>query len=237
MALQSLHFTVSMVAKRFYFDAFHLRTANCLYVCAINFELKKTMEKCDLKVIAENSIDENVLDEATDEVVETDEEETKANAAIDLIPSIGRISLQFYDGICPPDCNYPKTYYTVNGKERLILIFAENFRRQYVELNPKRNSLVLAVQNECEIQKFVSTTIRPSVFLFAELIDGWQGPAQFVADFIRYEPLEDQTHMVSTYKIPIGAICTEQKIKRFFFVLLFRECFIKFTFLCFFLYM
>lgn len=159
------------------------------------------MEKGDLKVIAESSIGENVLDEPADEeVFENDEEETKANAAIDLIPSIGRISLQFYDGVCPPECNYAKTYYTVSGKERLMLIFAENFRRQYVDLNPRRNPLVLAVQNECEIQKFVSTTIRPSVFLFAELIDCWLGPAQFVADFISYEPLEDQTHLVSTHK-------------------------------------
>lgn len=161
------------------------------------------MEKVELKVIDESSIDENILEEQTNGVVvENGDEGTKANAAIDLIPSIGRISLQFYDDICPANCNYSKTYYTVNGKERLMLIFAGNFRRQYVTLNPRRNPLVLAVQNECEIQKFVSTTIRPSVFLFAELIDCWQGPAQFVTDFIRYEPLEDQTHMVSTYKIP-----------------------------------
>lgn len=158
------------------------------------------MEKSDLKVIDENSVDENVIDGLTrEEAVECEKvEEMKANETIDLIPSIGRISLQFLDGICPADCNYPKTYYTVNGKERLVLIFAENFRRQYLELYTRRNPLVLAVPNECAIQKFVSTTIRPSVFLFPELIDCWQGPAQFVADFIRYEPLEDQIAMVST---------------------------------------
>lgn len=158
------------------------------------------MEKSDSKAITESSIDSNILnDQPEDEIAESEEVEPKANEAIDLIPAIGRISLQFYDGVCPPDCNYPKTYYTVNGKERLVLIYAENFRRQFLDLYPKRNPLVLAVQNECGIQKFVSTTIRSSVFLYSELIDCWQGPAQFVADFIQYQPLEDQTALVSIW--------------------------------------
>lgn len=157
------------------------------------------MEKSDSKTsAASHSIDEIVRDESKDDVVlDEDECEPTANEAIDFIPSIGRISLQFYDGICPADCDYPKSYYTVNGKERLMLIFAEHFRLQYIDSHPQRNPLVLAVPNECKIQKFVSTTIRPSVLLYAELIDSWQGPAQFVADFIRYEPLEEQTMLVS----------------------------------------
>lgn len=161
------------------------------------------MEKSDLNVqIGEHSINENVHDESADEeekIVAIEDVAKNATEAIDLIPSIGRISLQFYNGICPSDCQYPKTYYTLNGKERLVLIYAENFRRQFIELSPHRNPLVLAVPNECEIQKFVSTTIRPSVFLFSELIDCWHGPAQFVADFICYESLEDQTALVSRY--------------------------------------
>lgn len=158
------------------------------------------MEKIDSKTTAEDSVAETA---PSDEeiVVETEEVHPNASEAIDSIPSIGRISLQFYDGTCPADCDFPKTYYTVNGKERLMLIFAENFRRQYLDVYPKRNPLVLAVRNECEIQKFVSTTIRSSVLLFAELIDCWQGPAKFVADFIMYEPLEDQTALVSTYHL------------------------------------
>lgn len=162
------------------------------------------MEKIDSKTIAENSVEENVVEVPTnEEIVESEDVDPNDVKAIELALSIGQISLEFHDGICPADCNYPKTYYTVNGKERLVLIFAENFRRKYLELHPNRNPLVLAVPNEYEIQKFVSTTIRSSVILFHELIDCWQGPGQFVADFIKYEPLDDQIAMVSTYMCKI----------------------------------
>lgn len=93
----------------------------------------------------------------------------------------------------------PKSYFTLSPKEKLLLLFAENFRRQFKELYPKRRPLVLAVENECQVQKFVSTTIRPSTFVeFPELIDNFQKCASFVADHILYEPLENATKIVST---------------------------------------
>lgn len=111
--------------------------------------------------------------------------------------AIGRISLAFIDGDSNEFSEFPSTYYTFSAKERLLLIFAENYRRQFVHEFPHRKPLVLAVPNECEIQKFVSTTIRPSVFLYPELIDDWKGIARFVSDFITYEPLQDPTQLVS----------------------------------------
>lgn len=198
---------------RFLFES---KVAFILHPYTRNLFFAKNMEKSDLVAIEENLIGEDApVQSADEESVDGEDVEAKANEAIDAISTIGRISLQFYDGICPSDANYPKSYYTVNGKERLLLIFAENFRRQYVELNPKRNPLVLAVPNECEIQKFVSTTLRSSVFLFPELIDCWHGPAQFVADFIRYEPLDDQTAMVS--KKPKSQYQMEMKRNRFLY--------------------
>lgn len=95
--------------------------------------------------------------------------------------------------------NLSESYFTLSPKEKLVLVFAENFRRQYKELFPKRRPLVLAVENECHVQKFVSTTIRPTTFIeFPELIDNWKACASFVADHIIYEPLESSTNMVST---------------------------------------
>lgn len=117
--------------------------------------------------------------------------------ALEVEKDTGRISLAFIDGDPNENSEYPLTYYSFSAKERLLLIFTENFRRQFIYDFPNRKPIVLAIPNECEIQKFVSTTIRPSVFLYPELIDDWQGIAQFVADFIIYEPLDDPIQLVS----------------------------------------
>uniref|UniRef100_A0A182RCK8 Uncharacterized protein n=1 Tax=Anopheles funestus TaxID=62324 RepID=A0A182RCK8_ANOFN len=110
---------------------------------------------------------------------------------------------------------YPETYRTLSSKEKLVLLFAENFRRQYREKFPNRQPLVLAPPNECDVQKFVCTTLRPSVLLFPDLIGSWQEIAAFVADYIVYEPLVDQTNMVSDSRfsfmlrrVSLPEICT-----------------------------
>lgn len=93
----------------------------------------------------------------------------------------------------------PESYFSLSPKEKLLLLFAENFRRQFKELFQSRRPLVLAVENECRVQKFVSTTIRPSTFVeFPSLIDDWQACAYFVADHILFEPLSNPTKLVST---------------------------------------
>ncbi|KFB45988.1 hypothetical protein ZHAS_00013954 [Anopheles sinensis] len=94
--------------------------------------------------------------------------------------------------------SFPETYRTLSSKEKLVLLFAENFRRQYREKFGHRKPLVLALPNECGVQKFVSTTLRPSVLLFPDLIGSWEEIAAFVADYIAYEPLDNQVNMVST---------------------------------------
>lgn len=48
-----------------------------------------------------------------------------------------------------------------------------------------------------QLQKFVSTTIRPTSFSFPELIGSWENISAFVADFIEYVPLENPTELVS----------------------------------------
>lgn len=96
----------------------------------------------------------------------------------------------------------PVSYFTLSEKEKLLLLFAENFRRQFKEVYPSRRPLVLAVENECRVQKFVSTTLRPATFVeFPDLIDDWQACASFVADHIKYEPLEESTKIVSKTSI------------------------------------
>lgn len=115
-----------------------------------------------------------------------------------IAQKIGKISMHFFENFAYESV-YPESYYTLSSKERLLLLFAENFRRQYQILYEKRMPLMLAVENECGVKKFVSTTIRPSTLLYPELIGNWMGPAQFVADFITFEPLKDPIAMVSHY--------------------------------------
>lgn len=77
----------------------------------------------------------------------------------------------------------------------MLLLYAENFRRQYWEKYPQRKPPILAIPNECGVQKFVSTTIRSTPLIFADMIGNWEENASFVADFIEYEPLEVPTAM------------------------------------------
>jgi hypothetical protein len=117
----------------------------------------------------------------------------------DLNAQSGMIYTCFPDGQNNPEyAHLPTPYFTLSPKEKLLLVFAENFRRQYKQLYPKRRPLVLAVENECKVQKFVCTSIRPTTFIeFPELIDNWKACASFVADHIAYEPLENSTNIVS----------------------------------------
>lgn len=93
------------------------------------------------------------------------------------------------------DNQFPTSYTSTTSKERLLLLFAENFRRQFSVAFEQRRPLILAVANEAGIQKFVSTTIRSTTLLFADLVGNWEGPAQFVADFIEFEVLRDPIRM------------------------------------------
>ncbi|XP_043273316.1 dynein regulatory complex subunit 7-like [Venturia canescens] len=88
----------------------------------------------------------------------------------------------------------PPSYRTVSGKEKNLLYHAENFRKQYHTIYPDRKPLLLAVDNECGVQKFVSTSIRPSTLLYPELYT-WQGCANFVSDHLEYEPPERPLNM------------------------------------------
>ena len=68
---------------------------------------------------------------------------------------VGRIDLSFPESteeFKDSDQCYPPSYYTLSPKERLILLYAENFRHQFVINNCKRRPLVLALPNECNVQ-------------------------------------------------------------------------------------
>nr|CAD7413019.1 unnamed protein product [Timema poppensis] len=92
--------------------------------------------------------------------------------------------------------NLPHSYSHQTNKEKLILWYAENCRRQFHFLHPDRRPQFLAADNECGIQKMVCTTIRPTSVPYPEF-STWQGCAKFVSDHLLYKPLEKPTVLFS----------------------------------------
>ncbi|KAH9491420.1 Dynein regulatory complex subunit 7 [Bulinus truncatus] len=93
-------------------------------------------------------------------------------------------SIEIFD----PD-QFPISYKDNLPKELMVLQYAESFRRQYVHLYRDRKPLFLSPVNECNIEKFVCTTIRPCQLPFKELYT-WDGAAEFVSDYLNFETLE-----------------------------------------------
>ncbi|XP_054311036.1 dynein regulatory complex subunit 7 isoform X5 [Pongo pygmaeus] len=95
----------------------------------------------------------------------------------------------------------PVSYKTNTPKEEHLLQVADNFSRQYSHLCPDRVPLFLHPLNECEVPKFVSTTLRPTLMPYPELYN-WDSCAQFVSDFLTMVPLPDPlkppSHMYSS---------------------------------------
>ncbi|XP_051879591.1 dynein regulatory complex subunit 7 isoform X2 [Pristis pectinata] len=88
--------------------------------------------------------------------------------------------------------NYPPSYQKNTTKEQVMLQYAENFSQQYKYLYPDRKPLLLSPLNECKIQKFVSTTLRPTLLNHKELYT-WKGCAEFVSDFLIVDSLDPIT--------------------------------------------
>ena len=86
----------------------------------------------------------------------------------------------------------PQSYKENSAKEQKIIRYALDYNKTFTELYPKRHQLLLLPLNECGIQKFICTTIRPTQLNYTDLYD-LDNCAQFVANFLKYEPLPDYT--------------------------------------------
>eukprot|EP00112_Aurelia_sp_Birch-Aquarium-sp1_P024025 Seg740.7 transcript_id=Seg740.7/GoldUCD/mRNA.D3Y31 product="Dynein regulatory complex subunit 7" protein_id=Seg740.7/GoldUCD/D3Y31 len=83
----------------------------------------------------------------------------------------------------------PKTYAQNTEKEKTTLSYCQNFHRQFVHLYRDRRPILLAPPNECSVEKFISTTIRPTLLQYKQIYD-YDGCAEFVADYLNFEPLD-----------------------------------------------
>ncbi|NXV91317.1 DRC7 protein, partial [Calonectris borealis] len=81
------------------------------------------------------------------------------------------------------------SYKTNSLKEKKLLHIADHFFQQYTHLCPDRKPLFLHPVNECGVEKFVSTTVRPTLLPYTELYH-WDGCASFVSDYLTMEPLK-----------------------------------------------
>ncbi|KAM3920678.1 dynein regulatory complex subunit 7 [Leptodactylus fuscus] len=100
--------------------------------------------------------------------------------------------------------SFPSSYTENSPKEQTLLNLAENFCRQYTHLYPDRESLFISPLNECGVEKFVCSTLRPTLLPYPELYH-WEECARFVSEFVTMEPLNPEIelpqHLFSSYSI------------------------------------
>ena len=97
--------------------------------------------------------------------------------------------------------NLSETYFSNTNKEELCLEYARNFDIKFKRLYPKRDELYLVAKNEHGVEKFIPTTLRPTLLPFREIYDV-EETAAFVANYLHFEPLEVRTAPPSVLPSP-----------------------------------
>ncbi|XP_075045545.1 dynein regulatory complex subunit 7 [Mixophyes fleayi] len=99
------------------------------------------------------------------------------------------------------DMRFPSSYTSNSPQEQMLLSLAENFWRQYTHLYPDRKPLFISPLNECGVEKFVCTTLCPTLLPYPELYN-WAECARFVSEFVTMQPLrppmEQPRHLFSS---------------------------------------
>ena len=84
----------------------------------------------------------------------------------------------------------PTTPYKENTpKEELVLEHVIQFKKQFQQHIGENRELFLYPKNECEVYKFICTTIRPTKMGFLELYN-YEECAQRLSRFVQYEELD-----------------------------------------------
>jgi hypothetical protein len=85
----------------------------------------------------------------------------------------------------------PSTYTSNTIKEELCSEYIASFRENFSRIFPSRKTPFMIAKNEYGVDKFVCSTLRPTVTPIPELYDLHEC-ASFMAGFIMYEPLDPQ---------------------------------------------
>ncbi|GFU61424.1 dynein regulatory complex subunit 7 [Nephila pilipes] len=91
------------------------------------------------------------------------------------------------------DQNVPISYSENSQKEIEVLILAERYQRQFRFLYPQRPIPTLYLENECRINKLVSTSLCPFKMTKTTELREWKDCSNFLADYIEYIPLDIPT--------------------------------------------
>ncbi|OAF68576.1 Coiled-coil domain-containing protein, partial [Intoshia linei] len=101
----------------------------------------------------------------------------------------------------PQEIVYPPLYKSYSSQEVLVNKLVDNFIHQYQHLYPDRRPLMLSPVNECGLQKFVCTTINPTIVPIDELYY-WSGLAEFVSNYFKFEMLNLPYELPKTLRSP-----------------------------------
>nr|CCM12910.1 hypothetical protein, conserved [Leishmania guyanensis] len=84
----------------------------------------------------------------------------------------------------------PASFYTNTTTDDNVLAVAKEFDILFHKYFPDRKPLFLSPSNECQCPKMICSFVRPTLLPYDQLFD-LEGSCQFVADYVRYEPLYD----------------------------------------------
>eukprot|EP00079_Xenopus_tropicalis_P024210 XP_012816760.1 PREDICTED: dynein regulatory complex subunit 7 isoform X1 [Xenopus tropicalis] len=137
------------------------------------FEEEDKEREEDQVLDSDEVLDSNELNDMQECLSQTDLSNIDNNRAIQQL-SLG--SMEF------------PSYTTNSEKEEMLLGLADNFWHQYTHLYPDRKPLFMCPQNECGVEKFVCTTLHPTLLPYSDLYD-WDQSAKFVSEYLTMEPL------------------------------------------------
>ena len=83
----------------------------------------------------------------------------------------------------------PRCYKENSPKEELVLEHVIQYSKQFKFAYDENRELFLFPKNECDVYKFICTTVRPTKMGYLELYD-YEKAAEFIGKFILYEELD-----------------------------------------------
>lgn len=111
------------------------------------------------ETIEQSDSDESIIQKSTLGQVQLNFDHLK-----DIIYELGLIKLCWPEIVQPvfeDRENFPDSYISNSDKEKVLLLYAENFRLQFCNKYPQRKPLFLACENECGIQVSNKIKIKP----------------------------------------------------------------------------
>ena len=103
--------------------------------------------------------------------------------------------------------NIPRCYTSNTVKEELILEHVTEFARDFPIIYEDHidRQLFLFPENECGLQKFICTTVRPTKLGFLELYN-YDSCAEFISKFMIYEELDPPDQFPTVIPSPSNAL-------------------------------